>query len=137
MADRLGKALKGPKWGDYWRYRCGDYRIIVDIQDDEVVILILRIGLNLTRAARSEVGAQPEEIRRGPGRRSWGYRRLLREGLPQAEAHIVGEGEEPGDCCSVRRGASHEKLSVAGETCLVPPSGKEHESVADTRHDAG
>ena len=40
----VGKALKGSKWGDYWRYRCGDYRIIVDIQDDEVVVLVLRIG---------------------------------------------------------------------------------------------
>ena len=27
-----------------WRYRVGDYRIIVDIQDNKVVILVLIIG---------------------------------------------------------------------------------------------
>jgi mRNA interferase RelE/StbE len=40
----LGKALKGSEWGDCWRYRCGDYRIIVDILDREVVIHVMRIG---------------------------------------------------------------------------------------------
>ncbi|WP_313636062.1 type II toxin-antitoxin system RelE/ParE family toxin, partial [Exiguobacterium sp.] len=27
-----------------WRYRIGDYRLIADIQDEKVVILILEIG---------------------------------------------------------------------------------------------
>ena len=27
-----------------WRYRVGDYRIICEIKDDEIVILILEIG---------------------------------------------------------------------------------------------
>lgn len=27
-----------------WRYRVGDYRIIADIQDDKVIVLILEIG---------------------------------------------------------------------------------------------
>ncbi|WP_313350727.1 type II toxin-antitoxin system RelE/ParE family toxin, partial [Exiguobacterium sp.] len=27
-----------------WRYRIGDYRLIADIQDEKVVILILKIG---------------------------------------------------------------------------------------------
>ncbi|WP_418834164.1 type II toxin-antitoxin system RelE family toxin, partial [Ruminococcus sp.] len=27
-----------------WRYRIGDYRLIADIQDDKVLILVLEIG---------------------------------------------------------------------------------------------
>ena len=40
----LGKPLKGSEWGDCWRYRCGDYRIIVDILDREMVIHVMRVG---------------------------------------------------------------------------------------------
>ena len=39
----FGKALKG-NLKDYWRYRIGDYRIIAEINDDEVKILIIEIG---------------------------------------------------------------------------------------------
>ena len=28
---------------DYWRYRVGNYRIIADIQDDKVVILVIDV----------------------------------------------------------------------------------------------
>jgi mRNA interferase RelE/StbE len=38
-----GKALVGTKSG-LWRYRVGDYRIIADINDDTVTILIIEIG---------------------------------------------------------------------------------------------
>jgi mRNA interferase RelE/StbE len=38
-----GKALTGPL-GGLWRFRVGDYRIICDIQDGAVVILVLKIG---------------------------------------------------------------------------------------------
>ena len=38
-----GKALVGDKKG-YWRYRVGDYRIIADIQDDKILVLVLEIG---------------------------------------------------------------------------------------------
>ena len=38
-----GKALTGDLKG-LWRYRVGDYRILADIQDDKLVILILDIG---------------------------------------------------------------------------------------------
>lgn len=38
-----GKALKGAL-SELWRYRSGDYRIICDIQDDKILITILRIG---------------------------------------------------------------------------------------------
>lgn len=37
-----GKALKGDM-GELWRYRVGDYRIICDIQDDIVTVLVLRV----------------------------------------------------------------------------------------------
>ena len=40
---QYGKALKGNLKG-LWRYRVGDYRIIADIQDDKVLILVLEIA---------------------------------------------------------------------------------------------
>jgi mRNA interferase RelE/StbE len=40
---RIGKALKGPL-GDLWRYRVGDYRVICDIQDSVLIVLVLQIG---------------------------------------------------------------------------------------------
>ncbi|WP_420962409.1 type II toxin-antitoxin system RelE family toxin [Brucella sp. IR073] len=41
---QIGKALKGPKLGTFWRYRVGDFRIICDIQDNRLVILVIEIG---------------------------------------------------------------------------------------------
>ena len=38
-----GKALVGNHSGK-WRYRVGDYRIIADILDDKIVILVLNVG---------------------------------------------------------------------------------------------
>ena len=38
-----GKGLSGDKSG-YWRYRVGDYRILADIRDDEIIIIIVEIG---------------------------------------------------------------------------------------------
>ena len=38
-----GKPLRGEK-KDLWRYRVGDYRLICDIQDDRVVVLVLEVG---------------------------------------------------------------------------------------------
>jgi len=40
---RLGKALKGPL-GDLWCYRVGDFRILCDIQDGVLTVLVLQIG---------------------------------------------------------------------------------------------
>ena len=39
---QTGKVLKG-EMGDLWRYRVGDYRIICDIQDGVVTVLVLRV----------------------------------------------------------------------------------------------
>jgi mRNA interferase RelE/StbE len=38
-----GKPLTG-KYKGLWRYRVGDYRLICNIQDNEVIILVLDIG---------------------------------------------------------------------------------------------
>ena len=40
---QFGKALQGNKKG-FWRYRVGNYRLIADIQDNRLVILILEAG---------------------------------------------------------------------------------------------
>ncbi|MFH1817348.1 MAG: type II toxin-antitoxin system RelE/ParE family toxin [Pseudomonadota bacterium] len=39
-----GKALTGPQLGIYWRYRVGDYRVICDIQDRALCILVIEVG---------------------------------------------------------------------------------------------
>lgn len=38
-----GKGLTANRSGQ-WRYRIGDYRIIAEIQDDKVIVLVLAIG---------------------------------------------------------------------------------------------
>jgi mRNA interferase RelE/StbE len=38
-----GKPLHGEKRG-LWRYRVGDYRLICDIQDEKLIVLVLVVG---------------------------------------------------------------------------------------------
>jgi mRNA interferase RelE/StbE len=38
-----GKPLHGEKRG-LWRYRVGDYRLICDIQDERITVLVLTVG---------------------------------------------------------------------------------------------
>lgn len=40
----LGEALSGARLGSYWKYRVGDWRIVCDIQDQRIVVRVLRIG---------------------------------------------------------------------------------------------
>jgi mRNA interferase RelE/StbE len=40
----LGEALAGSKLGNYWKYRVGDWRIICDLQDQRIVVRVLRVG---------------------------------------------------------------------------------------------
>ncbi len=40
---RMGEALKGPPSG-LWRYRVGDFRVIVRIEDGRVTVLVLDVG---------------------------------------------------------------------------------------------
>lgn len=39
-----GSALRGPTFDHLWRYRVGDYRIVCEIQDAAVVVLVVQIG---------------------------------------------------------------------------------------------
>jgi mRNA interferase RelE/StbE len=39
----LGKALRGPL-GEFWRYRVGEYRIICELHDKELRVLVVRVG---------------------------------------------------------------------------------------------
>jgi len=40
----IGKALHGSTLGEFWKYRVGDYRLICKIEDDRLVVLVLRVG---------------------------------------------------------------------------------------------
>ena len=40
----IGEALAGSRFGELWKYRQGDYRIVVSIEDDVVQILVIKIG---------------------------------------------------------------------------------------------
>ncbi|MGA9111026.1 MAG: type II toxin-antitoxin system RelE family toxin [Smithella sp.] len=40
----IGSALKGSRFGEFWRYRVGDYRIITKIEDNILLIIVLRVG---------------------------------------------------------------------------------------------
>ena len=40
---QMGKALQGG-FGDFWSYRVGDYRILCEIHDDRLVVLVIAIG---------------------------------------------------------------------------------------------
>ncbi len=40
----LGKNLKGPNIGEYWRYRVGDIRVICNIVDGQMMVLVIEIG---------------------------------------------------------------------------------------------
>jgi mRNA interferase RelE/StbE len=40
----LGKPLVGKAFRGLWRYRVGDYRLICDLQDDRLVLLVVSIG---------------------------------------------------------------------------------------------
>jgi mRNA interferase RelE/StbE len=40
----IGKALHGSRLGEFWKYRVGDYRLICKIEDDRLIVLVLRIG---------------------------------------------------------------------------------------------
>jgi len=40
----IGEALKGSRFGEYWKYRVGDYRIICRIEDSQITVYIVRVG---------------------------------------------------------------------------------------------
>ena len=40
----IGEALKGSKFTSLWKYRVGDYRIISNLEDKVVQVLVVKIG---------------------------------------------------------------------------------------------
>jgi len=40
----LGQSLTGPVLGSYWKYRIGNYRTVVNIEDRVLRILVIRVG---------------------------------------------------------------------------------------------
>jgi len=40
---RVGLALKGQAT-PLWRYRVGDYRLVCSIEDDRLIVLVVRVG---------------------------------------------------------------------------------------------
>jgi mRNA interferase RelE/StbE len=40
----IGEALHGSQLGEFWKYRVGDYRLICKIEDDRLLVLVLRVG---------------------------------------------------------------------------------------------
>ena len=40
----IGEALRGSQLGEFWKYRVGAYRLITKMQDDRLIVLVLRIG---------------------------------------------------------------------------------------------
>ena len=39
----LGKALTG-NFGEFWRYRTGNFRIICKIDDDKLIVLVVKVA---------------------------------------------------------------------------------------------
>ncbi len=40
----IGEALKGSELGDFWKYRVGDWRLICEIRDQQILITVLSLG---------------------------------------------------------------------------------------------
>jgi mRNA interferase RelE/StbE len=40
----IGEALRGSDLGEFWKYRVGDWRLICEIQDKQILITVLSLG---------------------------------------------------------------------------------------------
>lgn len=40
----IGDALKGSELGEFWKYRVGDWRLICEIRDKQILITVLSLG---------------------------------------------------------------------------------------------
>ena len=40
----IGQALRGERFGEFWKYRVGHYRVIARIEDRRLRILVVRIS---------------------------------------------------------------------------------------------
>ena len=41
---QLGAAVQGTRYRNLWRYRVGNYRVIAEIDDERVCILVVRVA---------------------------------------------------------------------------------------------
>lgn len=41
---RVGTPLCGSRPSNYWRYRVGDYRILCELRDDDLLVLVIEVG---------------------------------------------------------------------------------------------
>ncbi len=39
----FGAALQGTEFGEFWKYRVGDYRIICRIEDQRLTVLVVKV----------------------------------------------------------------------------------------------
>lgn len=40
----IGQAMKGTRFSNLWRYRVGNYRIMAMLEEERLVVLVVRIG---------------------------------------------------------------------------------------------
>jgi mRNA interferase RelE/StbE len=40
----IGEPMKGSRFSGLWRYRSGDYRVLCEIQDEKITILVVLVG---------------------------------------------------------------------------------------------
>lgn len=40
----VGEALRGKALGDFWKYRVGDWRIVAEVRDDVLLVLVAKLG---------------------------------------------------------------------------------------------
>ena len=40
----IGEALRGSDLGEFWKYRVGDWRLICEIKDKQILITVLSLG---------------------------------------------------------------------------------------------
>ena len=40
----IGEALHGSRLGEFWKYRVGDHRLVCKIEDERLLVLVLRVG---------------------------------------------------------------------------------------------
>jgi mRNA interferase RelE/StbE len=96
----IGEALSGQRLGNYWKYRVGDWRIICDIQDQKILVRVLRIGnrrevypirieaqISKTRfwsnCASNTHNSRPRKPRRSTNSMTWGQKDLPTASAPR------------------------------------------------------
>jgi mRNA interferase RelE/StbE len=40
----IGEPMVGPKCGEFWKYRVGDYRILAKMANERFVVVVVKVG---------------------------------------------------------------------------------------------